>query len=151
MRCPGSTRGRRGRVAIWAVVALIGSVAAIPQAGAAASTPKVVLDPDDNYAFAVHDGVRYTELPITHDIARSVQAQLPTVCAANIVITRNASQNFVDRSARASQMQTADLAVTLSLNSNAGVPFGTPVTGGSSAFATTAPNNLAFATELTEV
>ena len=149
MRCPGSTRGRRGRVAIWAVVALIASVAAIPQAGAAAPTPTVVLDPDDNYAFAVHDGVRYTELPITHDIARSVQAQLPTVCAANIVITRNASPNFVDRSARASQMQTADLAVTLSLNSNAGVPFGTPATGGSSAFATTAPNNLAFATELT--
>ena len=143
-----NSRLRRGAAALMVGAVLVASIAASPTATAAGASPKVVLDPDDNYSYVDRDGQRFTELPITHDIAQSVQAQLPTVCAADVVITRGTSPDFVSPSTRAAVMQDADVSVTLSLNSLYGVPWGFESDGGSSSFATSTPPNLAFGQDL---
>ena len=146
-----STPARRAAARARTLVTLLVLFACLvpAQLAAAAVTPKVVLDPDNDFAFGVHDGITYHGFPIQHDIALAVQAKLPSVCAANIVVTRGAFPPSVPESVRAAQMQDADVSVTLSLNSNEGVEWGTLTDGGSSAFATAAGGNLAFGTELT--
>ena len=129
------------------VLAVLGSL--VPAQFAMAAVPKVVLDPDNDFARGLHDGIEYHGLPIQHEVALAVQANLPSVCAANVVVTRGDFPPFVANAARAAQMQDADVSVTLSLNANEGVEWGTPFDGGSSAFATSVAANLAFGTELT--
>ncbi|HVF74602.1 MAG TPA: DUF6531 domain-containing protein [Acidimicrobiales bacterium] len=129
-------------------MALLLSLFAVGSAAQAAGKPTVALDPDDNFSFGLHDGTTYRELPITHDIAQAVQAKLPSICDSDVIITRGTSQDFVPRSERAAQMETADVSVTLSLNGLTGTPWGVEAEGGSSAYTTSAPGNLAFGTEL---
>jgi YD repeat-containing protein len=141
-------RNRRGRlvVALTAVAAMLLSlVAAVPPAHAAAPRALVVLDPDDNYSFATWNGTQYTELPITYAIATEAKTKLEALCDTSVQITRDASQNNVDRAQRAAMMQGADVSMTLSLNNLTGAPWGTSTDGGSVAFATGNGNNLALA------
>ncbi len=120
-------------------------VAVNPPAEAATPASTVVLDPDDNYSHAIWNGVSYTELPITYAIAVGAKAKLQKLCDTNVSITRDASQNFVSRTARAAQMRTATVSMTLSLNNLTGSPWGTSADGGSIAFASNYANNLALA------
>jgi YD repeat-containing protein len=131
------------------MVIVIAVVAALlPATAASALTrPTVVVDPDNQFAVAERGGVQYTGFPIQLDIAQSVAAELPKVCDSKVVLTREDS-NQIDPSVRASQMQSADLSVTLSVNGLTGSPWGTVADGGYSAYTTTAPDNLALGTEL---
>lgn len=116
---------------------------------AAASRPTVVLDPDDNDAHGEWGGVTYHGYDTALAIAHDVQASLPATCAADIAITdRHSSATSAGRAARAAQMQSADLSVTLSMNGLTGTPWGTAADGGSEAFTTNRSDNLAFGTDL---
>lgn len=151
MRYRLSGRGRCGRVALLTAVALVANLmVAMPHVEAAPSIPKVVLDADFGYATSVRDGVSYNSFPINLSIAQGVQALLPSTCAANIVVTNTG--NSIDNGPRAAQMADADVAVTLSMNAlPGGLPWGSdPSEGGSSSFATTRPDNLAFGNELVQ-
>jgi len=131
------------------VVALVASlVGAVP--ASAGAKPKVVLDADYGYATSARGGVTYNSFQINLAIARGVQALLPSVCAADIVVTNTG--NSPDNGPRAAQMADADLAVTLSMNSlPGGLPWGSdPAEGGSSSFATNRPDNLALGNELVQ-
>jgi len=126
--------------------------------GAATPAARVVLDPDDNLAWAIWpypSGTTYTELPITSVIASQAKPMLEALCDTSVVITRGASPDVVDQSARAAQMAGADLSLTISLNSlgdpsNPAMPNqpwgnATDGSGGASSFATSAASNMAFA------
>jgi N-acetylmuramoyl-L-alanine amidase len=114
-------------VAVTAAVALALSLLnpTQPAHAAAAPTGKVVLDPDDNYSHAVWNGTTYTELPITYAIAQAAKAKLESLCDTSVVITRDASQDFVPRAQRAALMASADASLTISLNNLTGSPWGT--------------------------
>ena len=133
--------------AVLAVLASLAAMLAAVSQPAAAATPAstVVLDPDDNYSHAIWNSVSYTELPITYAIAVGAKAKLQKLCDTNVSITRDASQNFVSRTARAAQMRNATVSMTLSLNNLTGSPWGTSADGGSIAFASNYANNLGLA------
>lgn len=113
------------------------------------STPTVVLDPDHGYAFGIWDGVTYNSFAVNLQVAQGVQALLPSVCDANIALTQ--TTDSLSNAARAAQMQSADVSLTLSMDGLFGVPWGsTPSEGGSKSFATAAPDNLAFGNDLVQ-
>lgn len=117
----------------------------------AAERPLVVLDPDDNGAHGLWDGVTRFGYPTALAVAQGIRTALPDVCDADIVITnRHSSGSPAGRAARAAQMSSADVAVTLSMNGLVGTPWGIQSDGGSSSFATAAPANLAFGNELVQ-
>jgi hypothetical protein len=70
--------------------AALSTLSASP-AVAAMTTPsaKVVLVPANDYSHTVWDGVVYSELPITSQIARDVKTQLEGLCVTSVV-TRDA-------------------------------------------------------------
>lgn len=133
---------------VMVLTALVTSLLAIVPADAAGGKPTVVLDPDNNDAHGIHEGVTYDGYPIARSIAQAVQSQLPQVCDSNIVITPDGTETTAAREARAAQMHDADVSVTLSFNGLTGTPWGTVADGGSSAYTTTRPDNLALGTEL---
>lgn len=109
----------------------------------------MVLDPDHGYAFGVWDGVTYGSFAVNLEVAQGVQALLPSVCDANISLTQTADS--LSNAARAAQMQSADVAVTLSMDGLFGTPWGaSPSEGGSKSFATPRSDDLAFGDELVQ-
>ncbi|MDR0959824.1 MAG: DUF6531 domain-containing protein [Propionibacteriaceae bacterium] len=93
----------------------------------AAPRAVVVLDPDDNVAKVDWPtGVSYNELALNHRLATEVESQLEASCSVDVVLTRDASQDYVDREARkqAAIAADADVMVTLAFNSLYGVPWG---------------------------
>jgi hypothetical protein len=136
----------RWATVLVAAVALVVSLVTPAQAARAASTPKglTVLDPDDDYSHAVWGGTTYTELPITYAIAQAAKAKLESLCDTSVVISRDASQDFVPRAQRAAQMQGADVSLTISLDGLNGSPWGTATDGGAQAYATANANSAAF-------
>jgi hypothetical protein len=106
---------------------------------------KVVLDLDNDYSHAVWDGVSYSELPITSQIARDVKTQLEGLCDTSVVITRDASTPNVPEADRAALMQDANVSLTISLNGLTGSPWETASDGGAMAYPTMYSNNVAFA------
>jgi len=133
-------------LAALVVVAVLAPVAA----SAAGGTPTVVLDPDNGFAHSVRGGVSYESFPINLSIAQGVRALLPSVCAANITLTQ--TTGTLTNAQRAAQMTSADVSVTLSMNAlDDGTPWGfDPSQGGSSSYATTRADNLAFGNELVQ-
>lgn len=143
------TWGSRVFTALGVALALV--VQGLGANAGAATRPTVVLDPDDNGAHGLWEGVTYFGYPTSLAIANGVRAALPEVCAADIVITdRHSSGSSAGRAARASQMQGADLSVTLSMNGLFGTPWGIQSDGGASSFATTRDDNLAFGNDLVQ-
>jgi RHS repeat-associated protein len=123
------------------------SLLATPAAQASSgSQATVVLDPDHGYANAIHDGVSYNSFPFNLAIAQAVQAQLPSVCNANVALTQ--TTDSLSNAQRAAKMTKADVSVTLSLDALNGVDWGTQSEGGAKSFATSAGDNLAFGDEL---
>jgi YD repeat-containing protein len=112
-----------------------------------ATTPagRVVLDPDDDYSHAVWVGTTYTELPITYAIAQAAKTKLEALCDTSVLISRDASQDYVPRAQRAALMTGADVSLTISLNNLTGAPWGTATDGGAQTYATANANNQAFA------
>ena len=135
-------------------LALAASILApAPAANAAAARPKVVIDPDHGYAHLSSPEGEFNSFPINLATAQAIQAQLPSVCAADVVITQttDGGPSAGSRAARAAQMTDADLSVTLSMNSHFGVPWGfDPNEGGASSYATNRPDNLTFGNELAQ-
>ncbi|MDT4935729.1 MAG: hypothetical protein QOK11_3621, partial [Pseudonocardiales bacterium] len=138
---------RSGVTGMAVVAALLASLVAPVPAARAASVPagRVVLDPDDNYSHAQWAGTTYTELPITYAVARAAKTKLAALCDTAVVISRDASQDFVPRAQRAAVMAGADVALTISLNNLTGAPWGTAADGGAQTYATTNGNSSAFA------
>jgi hypothetical protein len=134
-------------LAVVAAVALALSLLTPTQPAHAAAAPKgrVVLDPDDDYSHAQWGGATYAELPITYAVAQAAKAKLESLCDARVVISRDASQDFVPRAQRVAQMTNADVSLTISLNNLTGAPWGTASDGGAQAYATSFANNQAFA------
>ncbi|SFR53955.1 RHS repeat-associated core domain-containing protein [Microbacterium azadirachtae] len=130
-----------------AIAAVALSTLTASPAVAATKTPtaKVVLDPDNDYSHAVWDGIGYSELPITSQIAKDVKTQLEGLCDTSVVITRDASTPNVPEADRAAMMQDANVSLTISLNNLTGTPWGTASDGGAMAYATMYANNVAFA------
>ncbi|NYE96239.1 RHS repeat-associated protein [Psychromicrobium silvestre] len=140
---------RRFRMMLGVLVGLgliVGMVGPVSTAHAApAPTGKVVLDPDDNYSFAIWGGTTYKELPITYAISQTVKTKLEALCDTSVVITRDASQDTVPRAQRAAMMSGADVSMTISLNDLTGTPWGTSVDGGAQGWSTSYSNNTALA------
>jgi len=136
----------RAAAVLVGVLALVVSLVTPARAAHAASTPKgrVVLDPDDDYSHAVWGGTTYTELPITYAIARAAKAKLENLCDTSVVISRDASLDFVPRAQRAALMTDADVSLTISLNNLTGSPWGTATDGGAQAYATANAHSAAF-------
>jgi len=137
----------RRLLAAVAIAAVAASTLSAAPAFAAAKTPtaKVVLDPDNDFSHAVWDGVSYSELPITAQIAKDVKTQLEGLCDTSVLITRDASTPNVPEADRAAMMADADVSLTISLNNLTGTPWGTASDGGAMAYATMYANNVAFA------
>ncbi|MFB7842328.1 hypothetical protein [Microbacterium sp. NPDC056052] len=74
----GGVEVTRRWLAAVAIAAVAATTLTASPAFAAAKTPtaKVVLDPDNDFSHAVWDGVSYSELPITAQIAKDVKTQL---------------------------------------------------------------------------
>ena len=125
-------------LAVVAAVALALSLLTPTQPAHAATVPKgwVVLDPDDDYSHAVWNGTTYTELPITYAVAQAAKTRLESLCDTRVVISRDASLDFVPRSQRAALMTNADVSLTISLNNLTGAPWGTAADGGAQAYGT---------------
>lgn len=72
------------------------------------------------------------ELPYNYQLATAVKANLETNCRANVVITRDASQDFVDRNTRLATAQAANpnMMVSLAFNALTGAPWGVQADGG---------------------
>jgi len=137
---------RRVIAGTLSLVVVAGGLVVLAQT-AHAGTPAalVVLDPDNDLAHAMWNGVAYTELPITHSIAVQAKAKLEALCDTSVVITRDGSQPSVDRASRAAQMQNATVSMTLSLNSLNGDPWDRgPTSGGASSWSTNTVNNMAL-------
>jgi len=134
-------------LAVTVAAALLVSLVSPTQAAHAATTPKAVtvLDPDDNYSHALWNGTTYTELPITYAIAQAAKTKLEALCDTSVIITRDASQDYVPRSQRAALMTNADVSLTISLNNLTGLPWGTAADGGAQSYATANSNTQAFA------
>jgi RHS repeat-associated protein len=129
---------------ITALLSTMGlSVGALP--ALAATRAVVVLDPDDNVGWASWPGTGMVhELPYNYQLATAVKSALETNCRANVVITRDASQDFVDRSARLATAQAANpnMMVTLAFNALTGQPWGVEADGGPRVW--TRPQDSAF-------
>lgn len=143
----GGVEVSRRWLAAVAIAAVAASTLSAAPAVAATKTPtaKVVLDPDNDYSHAVWDGVAYSELPITSQIAKDVKTQLEGLCDTSVLITRDASTPNVPEADRAAMMADADVSLTISLNNLTGTPWGTASDGGAMAYATMYSNNVAFA------
>ena len=99
----------------------------------AATRAVIVLDPDDNVGHASWPGVgTVTELAYNYQLATEVKAKLENDCRATVVITRDASADYVDRATRKATAQAANpnLMVTLAFNALTGSPWGVAGDGG---------------------
>jgi RHS repeat-associated protein len=147
-----SSAWQRQAVVLLVLLALLAGLLAIKPsaAGAAGSVPKVVLDPDHGWSHGVHDGTDYNSFPFNLSIVQGVQAALPSVCAADIVVTQTTDGGASSRPTRAALMVDADVSITVSQNAFTGAEWGTAFDGGSGSFASNIPANLAFGQDLVE-
>lgn len=129
-------------MALLTTIGVAGSL--LPAYGAPRAV--VVLDPDDNVANAAWPGVgTVTELPNNMRLANEVKARLENECRATVVVTRDGSQNYVDRADRKAIAQSAnpDVMVTVAFNGLTGQPWGVEADGGPRAYSR--PQDVGFA------
>jgi len=108
--------------------------------------PRIALDPDDNVGHALWDGATLSELDYSYLVATMVRDKLETECKAEVLITRDASTDFVSRNTRAGKvaLHDTDIALTLAFNALDGTPWGWEGDGGVEAWASGDPASVAF-------
>ena len=94
------------------------TVMAAPAAVTSPAIPRIALDPDDNVGRALWAGEVRGELPYSYAVAVAVKEYFETICLADVMITRDASDPYVDRTTRANLIQNfdADIALTMAFN-----------------------------------
>ncbi len=98
--------------------------------------PRVVLDPDNDRAFANSPGPRVTEVGYNVELANQVAARLTQVCNADVVVTRTTPIPELGRDIRAGMAYAhdPDLTVTFGFNGNTGEAWGNIGNGGSEVY-----------------
>jgi RHS repeat-associated protein len=98
--------------------------------------PRVVLDPDNDRAFANSPGPRVTEVGYNVELANQVAARLTQVCNADVVVTRTTPVAELGRDVRAGMAAAhePDLTVTFGFNGNNGTAWGNIGNGGSEVY-----------------
>ncbi|MFF1529172.1 RHS repeat-associated core domain-containing protein [Cellulomonas sp. NPDC058312] len=103
--------------------------------------PRVVLDPDNDRAFANSPGPRVTEVGYNVALANQVAARLTQVCNADVVVTRTTPTPELGRDVRAGMAFAHDpaLTVTFGFNGNQGTAWGNIGNGGSEVYSRGGP------------
>jgi YD repeat-containing protein len=103
--------------------------------------PRVVLDPDNDRAFANSPGPRVTEVGYNVELANQVAARLTQTCNADVVVTRTTPIPELDRGIRAGMAAAHDpaLTVTFGFNGNQGTAWGNIGNGGSEVYSRGGP------------
>lgn len=98
--------------------------------------PRVVLDPDNDRAFANSPGPRVTEVGYNVELANQVAARLTQTCNADVVVTRPTPIADLGRDIRAGMAyaHNPDLTVTIGFNGNQGTAWGNIGNGGSEVY-----------------
>jgi RHS repeat-associated protein len=98
--------------------------------------PRVVLDPDNDRAFADSPGPRVTEVGYNVELANQVAARLTQTCNADVVVTRTTPIPELGREVRAGMASAhePDLTVTFGFNGNTGTAWGNIGNGGSEVY-----------------
>ncbi|MEN1973642.1 DUF6531 domain-containing protein [Cellulomonas sp. P4] len=98
--------------------------------------PRVVLDPDNDRAFANSPGPRVTEVGYNVALANQVAARLTQTCNADVVVTRTTPIPDLGRDIRAGMAVAhhPDLTVTFGFNGNDGDAWGNVGNGGSEVY-----------------
>lgn len=98
--------------------------------------PRVVLDPDNDRAFANSPGPRVTEVGYNVALANQVAARLTQTCNADVVVTRTTPIPELGRDIRAGMAyaHNPDLTVTFGFNGNSGEAWGNIGNGGSEVY-----------------
>ncbi|GHS85958.1 hypothetical protein AGMMS50218_04790 [Actinomycetota bacterium] len=98
--------------------------------------PRVVLDPDNDRAFANSPGPRVTEVGYNVELANQVAARLTQTCNADVVVTRTTPIPDLGRDVRAGMAYAhdPDLTVTFGFNGNTGEAWGNIGNGGSEVY-----------------
>ncbi|MFB9955789.1 DUF6531 domain-containing protein [Cellulomonas denverensis] len=98
--------------------------------------PRVVLDPDNDRAFANSPGPRVTEVGYNVELANQVAARLTQACNADVVVTRTTPIPDLGRDVRAGMAyaHNPDLTVTFGFNGNDGEAWGNIGNGGSEVY-----------------
>lgn len=98
--------------------------------------PRVVLDPDNDRAFANSPGPRVTEVGYNVELANQVAARLTQTCNADVVVTRTTPIPELGRDVRAGMAYAhqPDLTVTFGFNGNDGTAWGNIGNGGSEVY-----------------
>ncbi|HEY0217099.1 MAG TPA: DUF6531 domain-containing protein, partial [Cellulomonas sp.] len=98
--------------------------------------PRVVLDPDNDRAFANSPGPRVTEVGYNAELANQVAARLTQTCNADVVVTRTTPIPDLGRDVRAGMASAhhPDLTVTFGFNGNDGTAWGNIGNGGSEVY-----------------
>ncbi len=92
----------------------------------------MVLDPDNDRAFANSPGPRVTEVGYNVELANQVAARLTQACNADVVVTRTTPIPDLGRDVRAGMAyaHNPDLTVTFGFNGNDGEAGATSATAG---------------------
>ena len=126
---------QRFSVALLSLAVLAVGLVQITDVRSAEAAPRAIiaLDPDDDVAYANFPGsATITELPFNYQLAQGVKAKLEADCKATVVITRDASQKFVNRNTRkaAALAVNPHMMVSLAFNALTGSPWGIAADGG---------------------
>ncbi|MCB2411983.1 DUF6531 domain-containing protein [Demequina sp. TTPB684] len=99
---------------------------AMAATAAGQGVPRIALDPDDLVGKARWNGTNYNELQFSASVATEVKNRLVAECSAEVLITRDASTPFVNRTTRANLIRNfdADIAMTLAFNTYNTAPDG---------------------------